>query len=78
VQVQDDRAVLAVEDDGPGVAVGERPDFATLGSHASPRGGLGIGTWLADRIAVHHGGALALARSRDPTVVTLALPIERS
>ncbi len=51
------RAVLSVEDDGPGITAGERarvfdPDFSTKGR------GSGLGLAIVARIAAEHGGAV--------------------
>ena len=56
VTEEDDRVVIDVEDDGPGVgAVGD-----AFARGASGVGSTGIGLWLARAIAEAHGGTLEL------------------
>jgi signal transduction histidine kinase len=70
---KDDRVVVAVADDGPGmpdeVKAGLRPFFTTKS------GGLGLGLALALKLVRLHGGSLGLAdRAPRGLVVTVTLP----
>jgi signal transduction histidine kinase len=56
-RLEDGRAVLSVEDDGPGIAPADRarvfdPDYSTKGR------GSGLGLAIVARIAAEHGGAV--------------------
>ena len=67
------RAVLEVEDDGPGV-LPEVAERVFLPFFSTKAGGSGIGLSLAHRIARLHGGSLTLASEPDVrTVFTLRL-----
>jgi signal transduction histidine kinase len=76
----DDEAVLEVEDDGPGIpaehhnAVFDR--FTRLDeARARDAGGSGLGLAIAREIAVHHGGALAVASGPPGTLLRARIPI---
>jgi two-component system OmpR family sensor kinase len=67
----DDRAVIRVRDDGPGIDPGVDP-FARGVSGA---GSTGYGLWLARSIAEAHGGSLELVAATGPgAVFRLSLP----
>ena len=56
-RLADGRAVLSVEDDGPGIAPADRervfdPDYSTKGR------GSGLGLAIVARIAAEHGGTV--------------------
>jgi two-component system nitrogen regulation sensor histidine kinase NtrY len=55
--VQDDSAVLAVEDNGPGLD-GEDPEAAFVPFYSTKAGGSGVGLTLSRQIALAHGGRL--------------------
>ncbi|REK86830.1 sensor histidine kinase [Streptomyces inhibens] len=70
-------AVLRVDDDGPGVPVGERERiferFVRLDDgRARDDGGAGLGLAIARDVAVRHGGSLAV---REGSVFELRLPV---
>ncbi|MGP8299070.1 sensor histidine kinase [Streptomyces inhibens] len=70
-------AVLRVDDDGPGVPVGERERiferFVRLDdARARDDGGAGLGLAIARDVAVRHGGSLAV---REGSVFELRLPV---
>lgn len=81
VLVVGDEAQVLVEDDGIGVAPGERdrifaPFYRTTEARNIP--GTGLGLHISRRLAEQHGGRLWLEKSADPvpgTVFTLALPL---
>jgi signal transduction histidine kinase len=66
VTVSDDdrRAVIAVEDEGPGIAPDLEPRLFERGS--SEAGGTGVGLHLAQVLAGAEGGQLLLARASPP------------
>ncbi|HJW31993.1 MAG TPA: ATP-binding protein [Holophagaceae bacterium] len=73
LQVEGDRALLAVEDDGPGVAPENRerlfePAFTTK------RKGSGLGLAIVRRIAQDHGGEVGYAPLAPGSRFTLELP----
>ncbi|MEP7222882.1 MAG: ATP-binding protein [Novosphingobium sp.] len=81
-----DRALIRIEDDGPGIAesqIGRMQEPFARGdpSRNSETGGAGLGLTLARAIAEQHGGTLTIANRRgaDGAVlglaVTLAFPI---
>jgi signal transduction histidine kinase len=80
-------AVLRIEDDGPGIPVGEiarmqEPFTRMEASRNSATGGSGLGLTLARAIADQHGGALHLANRVGPggeiqgLAATLRLPLD--
>ena len=79
-----DRAVITIEDDGPGVPRGDRTRvferFTRLDdarSHDSGAGGAGLGLAIAQEIAAVHGGVIHIqsrADGRDGAVFVMALP----
>jgi signal transduction histidine kinase len=76
----DDEAVLEVEDDGPGIpaehhnAVFDR--FTRLDeARARDAGGSGLGLAIAREIAVHHGGALAVAGGPPGALLRTRIPL---
>lgn len=83
---EDTRAVIRIEDDGPGIAEGQmgrmlEPFTRGEPSRSSTTGGAGLGLTLARAIAEQHGGALRLENRRDATgavaglTATIMLPI---
>jgi signal transduction histidine kinase len=71
-----DRALLSVEDDGPGIPSAHRDAvfdrfYRVEGGMAS---GSGLGLAIAREIARVMGGDVVLASERDPTVLLLDLP----
>ena len=75
---QEPRVVIEVVDEGPGIAPEFLPHvferFAT-----SERGGLGLGLYIAKRIAEVHGGDLSVeSQPGKGTRFTLSLPAQRA
>ncbi|MCU0646776.1 MAG: hybrid sensor histidine kinase/response regulator, partial [Gemmatimonadaceae bacterium] len=61
--VIDDRLVVSVSDEGPGIAPEDADHLFTAfwrGAHANGRGGAGLGLWIAKGIVDAHGGTLAV------------------
>ncbi len=84
---EDTRALVRIEDDGPGIAeadIARLQEPFTRGepSRNTETGGTGLGLTLARAIAEQHGGTLTLAnrRTQDGSIAgltaTLALPLE--
>lgn len=75
---EDDRAVLEVADDGPGVPAGDEERVLRLFQRTHPRdefAGAGVGLTIAAAIAARHGGALQIVRREGGgTVVRATLP----
>jgi signal transduction histidine kinase len=76
---QDGRALLRVEDDGPGIPLGDRPHvfdrfYRVEGSVAS---GSGLGLAIARELAGVMGGTVELDTSEGRTAFALALPVAR-
>ncbi|WP_309623750.1 ATP-binding protein [Novosphingobium sp.] len=80
------RAVIRIEDDGPGIAEGQmgrmlEPFTRGEPSRSSTTGGAGLGLTLARAIAEQHGGALRLENRRDAAgtiaglTATITIPI---
>jgi signal transduction histidine kinase len=80
---RDDRAVVTVGDDGPGIPADERERvferFARLDeARQRDAGGAGLGLAIAREIARRHGGTLTVADSERPgAVFVLTLPLHR-
>jgi two-component system, chemotaxis family, CheB/CheR fusion protein len=74
-------ALLAVQDNGPGIPAGQLPALFTRFYQASPadrRGqhGLGLGLYLARQIVTAHGGTIDVASTvGEGTTFTVCLPI---
>jgi signal transduction histidine kinase len=73
------RALVAVEDSGPGVADELRARLAEGASSTKPFG-LGIGLAVCREVAAAHGGELRIERSADlgGARIVIALPWEAS
>src|SRR5438067_324840 len=72
-------AVVEVIDEGPGIPPGELPYlFERYRTGRAAQGGLGLGLYIAKRIAAVHGGDLtADSRPGKGARFTLTLPLER-
>lgn len=72
-------AVVEVIDEGPGIPAGELPYlFDRYRTGRAGEGGLGLGLYIAKRIAAVHGGDLtAESRPGKGARFTLTLPLER-
>ena len=62
VEVEGDRCIIQVEDNGPGIAAGEReqvfkPFYRTLGNEAD---GSGLGLPIVQEIASQHGASVSV------------------
>ncbi|WP_293679389.1 ATP-binding protein [uncultured Phenylobacterium sp.] len=74
-RVDEDQAVLIVEDNGPGLPEGD-PEAAFVPFFTTKQGGSGVGLTLARQIALAHGGRLDHARrSAGGVVFRLWLPL---
>ncbi|MEZ4314545.1 MAG: protoglobin domain-containing protein [Polyangiaceae bacterium] len=69
------RAVLEVEDDGPGISEPSSPIFDPFFS-TKPRG-TGLGLSIVHRIVADHGGTITYESQPGHTVFRIVLPIER-
>lgn len=69
------QAVVTVEDDGPGVPDDERALLFTPFADRRGRTGLGMGLWLAQRVAELHGGRLVVEALTPGTRQRLSLPV---
>ncbi len=67
LQRDDDRILIAVEDDGPGMAPSKAAAalemFDRGGRSGEPESGAGLGLTVASKISAAHGGELSLCRS---------------
>ena len=81
VSREGDRAILEVEDTGPGIAPSERERVFDrfYRAEGSPQGGSGLGLAIVSRIADKHGGSAELldARSGHGLRVRVSLPALR-
>ena len=75
--VTDDRAVVTIDDDGPGLDDARREALfqSTLG-HGRP-GGLGLGTWLAHEIVRRFAGDVRAPATPERTRFELDVPTVR-
>ena len=69
-----DAVALRVEDQGPGVPSDLMPRVFTRYARGPRSTGLGLGLYLAERIAAAHGGSLTLESSSSGATFTLRLP----
>lgn len=69
-----DAVELRVEDQGPGVPTDLMPRVFTRYARGPRSTGLGLGLYLAERIAAAHGGTLTLESSPSGAIFTLRLP----
>ncbi|HUQ40979.1 MAG TPA: GAF domain-containing sensor histidine kinase [Candidatus Limnocylindrales bacterium] len=70
----DGQVVIKVEDEGPGVPTDIMPRVFMRYARGPRSTGLGIGLYLAERIATAHGGSLTLDSSQSGATFTLRLP----
>ena len=86
---ESDRAVISIDDDGPGIPIGQlaamlEPFTRGDPSRNSETGGAGLGLTLARAIADQHGGTLQLINRMKPgggvagLTATLSLPLTSS
>jgi signal transduction histidine kinase len=77
----DDRAIVTIDDDGPGIADDERekvfaPFYRLEGSRNRDTGGVGLGLAVARTTAREHGGDVTLDRAKSGGLrVRLELPV---
>jgi signal transduction histidine kinase len=69
------RLELAVIDDGPGIAAGDRQAALARGGRLDERGGAGLGLAIVQDIAVAWGGSLLLDDARSGLKAVLNLPV---
>jgi PAS domain S-box-containing protein len=74
VRRQPRRALIEVEDDGPGLASPDAPIFDAFFS-TKPQG-TGLGLAIAHRIVTDHGGTIDVSSRPGSTVFRIALPIQ--
>ncbi len=73
---QSDGVRISIQDQGPGVPAELEPRLFERFARASPSGGLGLGLFLASRIAEAHGGVLWLdSAPNTPARFALWLPL---
>jgi signal transduction histidine kinase len=74
--IRDDRLVLEVEDDGPGLSPEELEHaFDNSFTRKGREGGTGLGLGLCRDIIRSHGGELSLAGDEEGTCATVELPL---
>ncbi len=75
--VKDDRAVVTIDDDGPGLDDARREAlFQSSLGHGRP-GGLGLGTWLAQEIVQRFEGEVRAPATPERTRFELDVPTVR-
>jgi signal transduction histidine kinase/DNA-binding response OmpR family regulator len=79
-RVQNDAALVAVTDTGPGIAAGDLPhvfdEFRQVGAPESRPGGSGLGLAVSKRFAELHGGTMWAESTRgEGTTFVLSLPL---
>jgi signal transduction histidine kinase len=78
IAVQDDRAVVTIDDDGPGLDDARRAAlFQSSLGHGRP-GGLGLGTWLAQAIVTRFAGEVRAPATPERTRFEVLVPTVRS
>jgi signal transduction histidine kinase len=82
VKADDDGVTVSVADRGPGIPAAFRDSifdpFVRAGVGGQPRGGQGLGLFIAKQIVEGHGGALWLEPARKGATFRLRLPREAS
>ena len=75
--IPDNVLLLRVQDNGPGIAAEKLADIFDPYFTTKPEGN-GLGLWIAQQIAVAHGGTLNAANAQaGGAILTLALPLQR-
>jgi signal transduction histidine kinase len=72
-----DKAIVAVEDDGEGIAVEERPLIFEPFAERRSRTGLGMGLWLARSLAQVQFGTVVVEHRSPGTRQLLQLPVAK-
>jgi signal transduction histidine kinase len=78
VETDEDAATVTVSDQGPGIPAAYRDaifdPFVRVGAGGTPRGGQGLGLFIAKQIVEGHGGELWLEPGRKGATFRLRLP----
>lgn len=80
VQTHDDRVIVSIEDDGPGIPVDQREhvfERGARGSASQATPGMGLGLYIVRVVAEAHGGLAFVDDSETRTRFVLDLPIVR-
>jgi signal transduction histidine kinase len=82
VEAADDDATVTVADQGPGIPAAYRDTifdpFVRVAARGTPRGGQGLGLFIAKQIVEGHGGELWLESGRKGATFRVRLPRETS